>query len=152
MELKEFYEKLNQSYGLNHKMTQIIKSKEDNKKHTTWMLNEMGIHNSNMSKFTDNYSNKSGYTQNKYFYDYYLFMMKEIKRVRDQSVEFMSDSEKKKYYKSIEKYDLIFNKEIDKIVSIIKNPDSHVPINKPSQGCILLFILPPILYLLTFVS
>jgi len=65
------------------------------------MLKEMKIHNSNMEKFINKYSNKSSFTQNKYHYDFYLFMMEEIKRVRDQSVEFMSVSEKEKYYKSI---------------------------------------------------
>ena len=45
MELNEFFEKITKSYNLNHKMTQIIKSEEENKKHTKWMLKEMEIHN-----------------------------------------------------------------------------------------------------------
>jgi hypothetical protein len=152
MKLNEFFEKLNESYSHNHKMTQIIKSDEDDKKHTKWMLEEMKIHNSNLDKFSNKYSNKSSFTQEKYYYDFYLFMMEEIKRVRDQSVEFMSVSEKEKYYKSIKKYDLSFKKEIDEVLNIIKNPDTHIPINKPNQGCLILFILPPLIYILTLIS
>ena len=148
MELDEFFERITESYNQNIRMTQIIKSDENNKRHTKWMLKEMELHNSNLDKFVKKYSNMSSYTQNKYYYDLYLLMMEEIKRVRDQSVEFMSVSEKEKYYESFKNYDISFKKEINEVLNIIKNPDTHIPINKPNQGCLLLFILPPLFYIL----
>jgi hypothetical protein len=151
MELNEFFDKLIESYSLNHQMTQIIESEEGNDKHTKWMLKEMEFHNSNLEKFQNNYSNTSGYTQNKFHYDFYLFMMGEIKRVRDQSVEFMSSSEKEKHSESVYKFDLNFSREINEVLNTIKNPETHIPVDKPKKGCLLLFVLPPIVYILTLI-
>tara|TARA_B100001564_G_C20319125_1_gene524867 strand:+ start:178 stop:633 length:456 start_codon:yes stop_codon:yes gene_type:complete len=147
VELDNFMEFLNKYYGENHKMTQIIKSKENDKKHTKWMLKEMEVHNSNLREFVNSYQNKS-YSQSKYLYDYYQFIMKDIKRVRNESIEFMSDTEKVNFKKNVEKSDLIFNKKIESVLNQIKDPSTHHLSNKPSQGCLVLFIIPILIYFL----
>jgi len=158
--LDTFMEQLNTDYVENIQMTSHLNDSGGTDEYIKWVEDEIKFHQNSINRFNKKYVLKGNETRYKYYYDFYKFHLKGIKRLRNNSIKFMSDSEKKIYNDRIKKYDLEFQKKIHKVVNYIKNPHIHTSyrsvgkkevnkmLNPNNQGCLLLFLIPLFFYVL----
>ena len=151
-ELSSFLKLTKDSYNVNHQMISKTMGDHSNREFVKWKLNNQKIHVDNLTEFTGKFERDSNYTTEKYHHESYLFFKDEIDRIRVESMKFMNDSQVEEYKNTIKIYDTNFERKINPILTIIKDPNNHIPTKSSGQGCIVLFILPPLLYILTLIS